>query len=114
MSPWIADSSRRPTLIPELAVEPGGHGAGLGGLVAPVDVDLVVGDRPALPADQVAEVVEVALAVDPEERGVGVGGGEDRVAGVDVGDRQLGLAGGALELGEAAGQAGGDPAGAPP
>ena len=94
--------------LPGVAVEPGRAGAGLGGLVAAVDVDLVVGDRPALPVDPVAELVEVALAVDAEEGGVGVVGGEDRVAGGDVGDGQLGLAGGALELGEAAGQPGGD------
>ena len=90
----MGDSSRRPRAkSQEFAVEEGGDGAGLGGLVAAIDVDLVVGDRPALPVDQGPEVVEVALAVDAEEGRVGVVGGEDRVAGVDVGDGQFGLAG---------------------
>ena len=53
----------------------------LGGLVAAVDLDLVVGDGPTLPVDPVAELVEVALAVNLEQGGLGLVGRQDRVAG---------------------------------
>ena len=70
----------------------GRHGADLVGLVAAVGGDLVVADPVPFPDDPVAHRLGGVLAVDPDQRGVLRAWREDRVAGVDVGDGQLGLA----------------------